>query len=605
MNLSPLAIQKFFDNNGRPLVGGLLFTYEAGTTTKIATYSNEGGTPNTNPVVLNYRGEANVWLDQTLTYKFVLSPEGDTDPPTRPIWTVDNVSAAVTYASLTRQILGRILWPQTEAEEDEGITPTNYFIAPGDPAGSILRYGDNTVPGTTDMHDAIQAALDVQGLVTFPPNGVVRCNSGLTMDMATTMLDLNGSALLSGLSAPGALLTLGSSGGTEQCTRNVVRNGAIGGDATAGVIGIDIDAAAQLSGSSIEYVSVYGFVTLVRLSENAFCINFNGCTLKGAGDIAFHVVAATEAAERITFNYCTIANCPRAFVAQRSSCQLFINSSSIDYCNIIAQMIDGLAFFNDCYVESNLDTAYWFITGTGETASIQYKGGVIAIVGAKTTYELAYADTGSAIIFDTVRFYSTTNSVGGDFLGDGPGSTYARNCFITGFLQNALAWAGGSPAQNLCANGTFPTDLGGWTVSATGGSNVPVRNATAGSGGGPAMEFHTNVVATDSRAYWEVAAEPGEVIGFQLDAKSENVNAAITFVIQCYGNNNVLIASSDVLNGINNFSASFPTANTNFNSRRVCLTRCPAGTTKIRMLFVSDYSSGYKVWVEDVVLCKY
>jgi hypothetical protein len=116
VNLSPLPIQKFFDNAGRPLNGGLLFTYVAATTTKLATYQDQAGTPNTNPIVLNFRGEANIWLDQTLTYKFVLAPSTDTDPPTNPIWTVDNISAGITFASLTAAIIGRLIWPPTPVE---------------------------------------------------------------------------------------------------------------------------------------------------------------------------------------------------------------------------------------------------------------------------------------------------------------------------------------------------------------------------------------------------------------------------------------------------------------------------------------------------------
>lgn len=70
MNLSPLPIQKFFGNDGQPLVGGQLFTYVAGTSTKQATYTDSsGGTPNTNPIVLDYRGEARVWIDPTLSNK--------------------------------------------------------------------------------------------------------------------------------------------------------------------------------------------------------------------------------------------------------------------------------------------------------------------------------------------------------------------------------------------------------------------------------------------------------------------------------------------------------------------------------------------------------
>lgn len=101
MFLAPTPVLQFFDNNGEPLVGGQLFTYAAGTTTKQNTYTdNTGNTPLPNPIVLNARGEvaANAtgtsvgcWLDPTLGYKFVLSPSTDTDPPTNPIWTVDGI----------------------------------------------------------------------------------------------------------------------------------------------------------------------------------------------------------------------------------------------------------------------------------------------------------------------------------------------------------------------------------------------------------------------------------------------------------------------------------------------------------------------------------
>lgn len=94
MNLSPLPIQKFFDNNGAPLVNGQLFTYGAGGSVKVATYVDSTGSPsNTNPIRLDFRGECRLWIDPTLAYKFVLAPATDTDPPTNPIWTVDNITA--------------------------------------------------------------------------------------------------------------------------------------------------------------------------------------------------------------------------------------------------------------------------------------------------------------------------------------------------------------------------------------------------------------------------------------------------------------------------------------------------------------------------------
>lgn len=95
MNLSPLPIQKFFDSNGAPLVGGKLFTYVSGTSTKQATYTSSTGlSSNTNPVILDYRGECRLWIDPELSYTFVLAPATDTDPPGAPIWTVNDITAA-------------------------------------------------------------------------------------------------------------------------------------------------------------------------------------------------------------------------------------------------------------------------------------------------------------------------------------------------------------------------------------------------------------------------------------------------------------------------------------------------------------------------------
>ncbi|MGE5650951.1 MAG: hypothetical protein ACM34A_12210 [Bacillota bacterium] len=59
-SLMPTGKQQFFDTpSGRPLAGGKLYTYAAGTTTPKATFSDAAGTTkNTNPVILDSRGEA-------------------------------------------------------------------------------------------------------------------------------------------------------------------------------------------------------------------------------------------------------------------------------------------------------------------------------------------------------------------------------------------------------------------------------------------------------------------------------------------------------------------------------------------------------------------
>ena len=57
----PAAEVQFLDANGQPLAGGLLYTYAAGTTTPQVTYTDStANTPNTNPIVLDAWGRAQI-----------------------------------------------------------------------------------------------------------------------------------------------------------------------------------------------------------------------------------------------------------------------------------------------------------------------------------------------------------------------------------------------------------------------------------------------------------------------------------------------------------------------------------------------------------------
>ena len=94
VNLSPIGnSEQFFDNNGVPLNGGLIYTYQAGSSTPLATYTDIGGSvANSNPIVLNSAGRlANeIWLTYGFNYKFVLKDSGGTT-----IVTHDNIYGIV------------------------------------------------------------------------------------------------------------------------------------------------------------------------------------------------------------------------------------------------------------------------------------------------------------------------------------------------------------------------------------------------------------------------------------------------------------------------------------------------------------------------------
>jgi len=82
--LAPSPRFKFWDNNGDPAIGWKVYTYEAGTLTPKPTYTDyTGSTANTNPVILNARGEEDIWWDGV--YKVVIKDDDDNT-----IYTVDN-----------------------------------------------------------------------------------------------------------------------------------------------------------------------------------------------------------------------------------------------------------------------------------------------------------------------------------------------------------------------------------------------------------------------------------------------------------------------------------------------------------------------------------
>jgi len=78
-----------------PAAGYKLFVYGAGTSEKKTSYLNSAGlVTNANPIVLDARGEppSGVYVEQG-SFKLVLAPDNDTDPPTSPVWTRDNIIA--------------------------------------------------------------------------------------------------------------------------------------------------------------------------------------------------------------------------------------------------------------------------------------------------------------------------------------------------------------------------------------------------------------------------------------------------------------------------------------------------------------------------------
>lgn len=93
---------QFFDANGAPLAGGLLYTYLAGTTTPATTFTSPSGADNnTNPIVLDAAGRTpnEIWVNGGVFYKFVLKSSTYV-----PIGTYDNIPAVDDITTTTNLI---------------------------------------------------------------------------------------------------------------------------------------------------------------------------------------------------------------------------------------------------------------------------------------------------------------------------------------------------------------------------------------------------------------------------------------------------------------------------------------------------------------------
>jgi hypothetical protein len=137
VNLSPIGnSEQFFDNNGVPLAGGLLYAYQAGSSTPLATYTTINGTvANSNPIVLNASGRLDneIWLTYGYFYKFVLK-----DASGNLLGTYDNIYGIVG----TQSAVGTTI--------PTGMISLWYGAIGSVPSGWYLCDGSN---GTPDLRD--------------------------------------------------------------------------------------------------------------------------------------------------------------------------------------------------------------------------------------------------------------------------------------------------------------------------------------------------------------------------------------------------------------------------------------------------------------------
>lgn len=191
--LMPNGKQAFVNDAGQPLAGGKIYTYAAGTTTLKTTWSDAGETsPNTNPVILNARGEATIFWRGA--YKVALTTAADVV-----IWTVDGInttSEPLTAVTLqvsgtsaltgnvtmggTLAVTGAATFSSTAAISGNAtvggtlaVTGTSAFTGNVTTTNNVTVGGVLTVTGNTSAAQVTATRLIVNGAAYTPPTTVV------------------------------------------------------------------------------------------------------------------------------------------------------------------------------------------------------------------------------------------------------------------------------------------------------------------------------------------------------------------------------------------------------------------------------------------------
>ena len=231
-----------------------LYTYAAGTSTPQATYTDStGGTPNTNPVIMNSYGQASVWLDPTLSYKFVLTDEagnqlatqdniqgnlaitGSLIPASNNLFDLGSASdewrngyfGTQLYIGTTPVLNGGNVsyWARTAAEIAASVTPVNYAYAPG----AIERYGADmtgVADSSTAVANALKALPTAGGKVFSALGGILKVAVSTQLDLVANsfLFDLTGCQVTTSL-ASGAVFTFGSSAAGAAKQNCTIRGG--------------------------------------------------------------------------------------------------------------------------------------------------------------------------------------------------------------------------------------------------------------------------------------------------------------------------------------------------------------------------------------------
>ena len=244
--LSPVGNgQQFFDNNGIPNAGGLIYTYQAGSSTLLTTYTTVNGTiANTNPIVLDAYGRtpSEIWMQTGYSYKFIIQTASAVTLQTLDdLYPILQSAPAVSSAFVAGMI---IIWSGSI-----GSIPAGWVLCDGTNATPDLRNRFVVAAGSTYAVNATGGSAD---------SIVVTHNHTATSTVTDPGHDHDAITQTSGSSSPGLQFTNSFSGSVNTTSTQMIQT------ATTGITVATTTANAGVSGTNANLPPYYALAYIMK-----------------------------------------------------------------------------------------------------------------------------------------------------------------------------------------------------------------------------------------------------------------------------------------------------------------------------------------------------